>query len=44
MIRKLKINQINLEPLKRIICISDIHGDYSSFRTLLKKIGYRSEL
>lgn len=40
---KLKIERIKLDKNKRIICISDIHGGYSLFRKLLKKVKYTKD-
>lgn len=36
----LKIQKVLLDESKRIICISDIHGDYQNFKLLLRKIKY----
>lgn len=37
---KAKVRQITLPPDKRVICISDIHGNLDLFKRLLDKIDY----
>ena len=38
---ELTIKKVNLPKKTRIICISDIHGNYDGLINLLKNIGYR---
>jgi len=38
-----KVKQIDIPTDKRLICISDIHGDLTLFKTLLDKINYSQD-
>lgn len=40
---QLKVNEINFEAYKRVIAISDIHGDLEGFKNILKEVNFTSE-
>ena len=41
--KKTKVRKLNLDIHKRIIFVSDIHGDISSFKDGLNKVGFSKD-
>ena len=40
LVKKTKVRRLNISTNKRLIFISDIHGDLESFKEALKKINF----